>query len=127
MEEKEIDYINVIPFVDIMLVLLTIVLTTSSFIATGAIPVNLPKASQNRQETLKVRTIDIDGKGRVYFEGLPLSLQRLRETLLPLDRNIPFLIRADRDIALQSFVDILDVVKNLGFQKVSLQTESNAR
>ena len=127
MEEKEIDYINVIPFVDIMLVLLTIVLTTSSFIATGAIPVNLPKASQNRQETLKVRTIEIDEKGQIYFGGLPLSVQSLRGTLLPLDRNTPFLIRADRDIALQSFVDILDVVKNLGFQKVSLQTESNAR
>ncbi len=36
---------NVIPFVDIMLVLLIIVLTTSSFIATGRIPVNLPEAS----------------------------------------------------------------------------------
>ena len=33
------------------------------------------------------------------------------------------LIRADRDIALQVFVDVLDVVKNLGFRKVSLQTE----
>ena len=33
------------------------------------------------------------------------------------------LIRADRNIALQVFVDVLDVVKNLGFRKVSLQTE----
>nr|WP_255317356.1 biopolymer transporter ExbD [Candidatus Magnetobacterium casensis] len=41
MQEKEFDYINVIPLVDIMLVLLTIVLTTSAFIATGVIPVNL--------------------------------------------------------------------------------------
>ena len=35
MEEKEFDYINVIPLVDVMLVLLTIVLTTSTFIASG--------------------------------------------------------------------------------------------
>ncbi|MFH0786115.1 MAG: biopolymer transporter ExbD, partial [Pseudomonadota bacterium] len=35
MEEKEFDYINVIPLVDVMLVLLTITLTTSSFIASG--------------------------------------------------------------------------------------------
>ena len=33
MDEKEFDVINVIPFIDIMLVLLTIVLTTSTFIA----------------------------------------------------------------------------------------------
>ena len=45
MDEKEFDYMNVIPLVDIMLVLLTIVLTTSTFIASGVIPVNLPKAA----------------------------------------------------------------------------------
>ena len=127
MQEKEIDYINVIPFVDIMLVLLTIVLTTSSFIAMGAIPVNLPKASQNLQENLKVRTIEIDGKGHVHFDGLPVTLQGLRDTLNSINRAVPFLIRADRGIPLQSFVDVLDVVKNLGFQKVSLQTELKTR
>ncbi len=123
MEEKEIDYINVIPFVDIMLVLLTIVLTTSTFIAAGGIPVNLPKASQNREQTLKTRTIEIDRKGFVYFNGQSLTLQGLRGTLTPLNRNIPFIIRADRDISLQSFVDVLDLVKNMGFRQVSLQTE----
>jgi biopolymer transport protein ExbD len=123
MEEKEIDYINVIPFVDIMLVLLTIVLTTSTFIAAGGIPVNLPKASQNREETLKTRTIEIDRKGLVYLNGRSLTLQGLRDALTPLNRKIPFIIRADRDISLQSFVDILDIVKNMGFRQVSLQTE----
>ncbi len=123
MEEKEIDYINVIPFVDIMLVLLTIVLTTSTFIAAGGIPVNLPKASQNRQQTLKTRTIEVDRKGYVYFDGKPNTLQGLRNVLQPIDRNVPFIIRADRELSLQSFVDVLDIVKNMGFRQVSLQTE----
>ncbi len=124
MEEKGFDYINVIPFVDIMLVLLTIVLTTSTFIATGGIAVNLPKASRSSQETLKVRTIEIDGKGTIYFTGGPIAIPELREALKPIDRNSPFLIRADRDLHLQTFVDVLDLVKNSGFQKVSLQTEN---
>ena len=123
MEEKGFDYINVIPFVDIMLVLLTIVLTTSTFIATGGIAVQLPKASRNSEETLKVRTIEIDRKGTIYFTGAPVTIPALKETLKPLDRNSPFLIRADRDLQLQTFVDVLDTVKNSGFQKVSLQTE----
>jgi biopolymer transport protein ExbD len=123
MEEKGFDYINVIPFVDIMLVLLTIVLTTSTFIATGGIPVQLPKASRNSAETLKARTIEIDRKGTVYFTGTPCTIQALKERLKALDRNSPFLIRADRDLPLQTFVDVLDTVKNSGFQKVSLQTE----
>lgn len=124
MEEKGFDYINVIPFVDIMLVLLTIVLTTSTFIATGGIAVQLPQASKNSQETLKVRTIEIDRAGRIYFSGAPVTIPALRDTLKPLDRNSPFLIRADRDLQLQTFVDVLDTVKNSGFQKVCLQTEN---
>ena len=123
MEEKGFDYINVIPFVDIMLVLLTIVLTTSTFIATGGIAVQLPKASRNSVETLKVRTIEIDRNGTIYFSGNPVTIPLLRETLKPLDRSSPFLIRADRELQLQAFVDVLDTVKNSGFQKVSLQTE----
>lgn len=50
MDEKPFDTINVIPFVDIMLVLLTIVLTTSSFIASGRVPIHLPRAAQSTEQ-----------------------------------------------------------------------------
>jgi biopolymer transport protein ExbD len=36
---------------------------------------------------------------------------------------MPILIRADRELSLQGFVDVLDIVKNLGFKRVSLQTQ----
>jgi biopolymer transport protein ExbD len=124
MDEKEFDYINVIPFVDIMLVLLTIVLTTSTFIATGGIPVNLPQASRNRAQTLKVRTIEIDAGGKIFFLNQPATLSDLRQELGPIPRDTPFLIRADRRIPLQTFVDVLDLVKNAGFRQISLQTET---
>lgn len=123
MEEKEFDYMNVIPLVDVMLVLLTIVLTTSTFIATGVIPVELPKASKSHQETLKTQTIEIDKKGVIYLNSRIVSINDIRENMKSMDRATPILIRADRDIALQVFVNVLDVVKNLGFKKVSLQTE----
>lgn len=123
MEEKEFDYMNVIPIVDVMLVLLTIVLMTSTFIATGIIPVELPKASKSHEETLRTQTIEIDRNGNIYLNSRPLSLSELRDSIEPMNREVPMLIRADRNIALQVFVDVLDVVKNLGFKKVSLQTE----
>lgn len=124
MEEKEFDYINIIPFVDIMLVLLTIVLTTSTFIATGGIPVNLPRAMRNNQEVIKSRTIQVDGSGTIIYDGHIVTMAALRTALKPLNRSTPFLIRADRDMSLQGFVDVLDTVKNCGFSRVSLQTES---
>ncbi|MBI5632343.1 MAG: biopolymer transporter ExbD [Nitrospirae bacterium] len=123
MEEKEFNYINVIPLVDVMLVLLTIVLTTSAFIAAGVIPVELPRASKNQAEILKTQTIEITRQGQVYLNAQPVSIEGLKEFMQPLGRDIPILIRADRTLALQLFVDVIAVVKNLGFKKVSLQTE----
>lgn len=123
MEDKEFDYMNVIPLVDVMLVLLTIVLTTSTFIATGVIPVELPKASKGSEETLKTLTVEIDKKGIIYLNSRIVSINDIRKNMKSMDKSTPILIRADRDIALQVFVNVLDVVKNLGFKRVSLQTE----
>jgi biopolymer transport protein ExbD len=123
MKEKEFDYINVIPLVDVMLVLLTIVLTTSTFIATGGIPVELPKASKSRIDILKTQTVEIDRSGSIYLNSRPVSLAILKESITSTSRDNPVLIRADRDIGLQVFVDVLNIVKTLGFKKVSLQTQ----
>ena len=123
MEEKAFDYINVIPLVDVMLVLLTIVLTTSSFIATGMIPIDLPKVVKSQGEMLRTQTIEIDRRGAVFLNSKAVSLEGLKQGLAGQNRNIPILIRADRQIALQGFVDVLDLVKALEFKRVSLQTE----
>lgn len=123
MEEQEVSSINIIPFVDIMLVLFTIVLTTSTFIATGGIAVQLPKASASPVETVRVQTIEIDRSGAIFYRGVRRTLPDLYQDIKPFDRATPFIIRADREIALQDFVDVLDMVKATGFHKVSLQTE----
>jgi biopolymer transport protein ExbD len=124
MDNNGFDTINVIPLVDVMLVLLTIVLTTTTFVAVGAIPVELPRAENSSSETLKTITIEIDETGSIYFNQLPSNMIQLKESLTHLERSQPILIRADRDIALQIFVNVMDIVKGLGFNKVSLQTES---
>ncbi len=123
MDEKEFDYMNVIPLVDVMLVLLTIVLTTSTFIASGGIPVELPKASKNAEEISKAQTVSIEKSGGIYLNAEAVSLENLKESMKKIDRETPILIRADKDIRVQAFVDVLDIVKNLGFRKVSLQTQ----
>ena len=123
MDEKEFSVINIIPFVDIMLVLLTIVLTTSTFIARGAIPVELPRASENRTEVLRTQTIEISKQGMLFFNGVEATLRSLPQRIGGVNRETPVLIRADRDIALLIFVDVMDTVKNMGFRRVSLQTE----
>jgi biopolymer transport protein ExbD len=124
MEDNGFDTINVIPLVDVMLVLLTIVLTTTTFIAVGAIPVELPKAQNSSAEMIKAITIEIDKEGTIFLDQAPQNIVQLEQSLAQLERSQSILIRADRDIALQIFVNVMDIVKALGFSKVSLQTES---
>jgi biopolymer transport protein ExbD len=123
MDEKEFNTMNVIPLVDVMLVLLTIVLTTSTFIASGVIPVELPRAAKTNEIASRIQTIEIERTGKVFLNSKPIQIEELGNSICKLDRSMPMLIRADREVELQVFVDVLDVVKNLGFRKVSLQTE----
>jgi biopolymer transport protein ExbD len=123
MKDNGFDYINVIPLVDVMLVLFTIVLTTSTFIATGMISVSLPKASKAQAETLNRQIISIDRQGAIYFNSTKVALEELSVKIGDIDRNTPLIVRADRDIALQIFVDVLDLVNSRGFKKVAIQTE----
>ena len=123
MEEKEFDYINMIPLIDVMLVLLTIVLMTSTFIMGGMIRVELPRVSAEQEAVVRSRSLDMDQAGRVYFDGRWISLDVLKEQLKTVSKDVPFLIRADKRVPLQYFVEVLGTVKGMGFKRVSVQTE----
>jgi biopolymer transport protein ExbD len=123
MEDKTFDTINVIPFIDIMLVLLVIVLTTSTFIARGVVPVDLPQAGTGETETIKSQTVDVDRNGRIFFNAREVQIAGLISSLADLPREMPILIRADRTLPLQGFVEVMEVIKNAGFRRVSLQTK----
>ncbi len=123
MDEKEFDYINMIPFIDVMLVLLTIVLTTSTFTVTGIIPVELPKVVGKHEVAMVTEVVGIDKLGAIFYQGNVITLPALKARIAAIPRQTPILIRADKDIPLQVFVEVLDLIKTEGFRRVSLQTE----
>jgi biopolymer transport protein ExbD len=123
MEEKEFSYINMVPFIDVMLVLLTIVLMTSTFVASGLVPVELPKVAGKYENALRTKIIEIDKTGTIYYQGALTDFAGLKGELGNMPKDTPFLIRADRSLPLQNFVEVLDVIKTMGFKRVSLQTE----
>lgn len=122
MDEKPFETLNVIPFVDIMLVLLTMVLTTANFIATGRIPVSLPQASRSQVEQHQDKTIELTAGGKIYFEDVAVSMNELEDRTKTLPAETSFLIRADRTIAFQQFIDVADLLKRQNFSKVAIQT-----
>ena len=123
MDEKEFDYINMIPFIDVMLVLLTIVLMTSTFAVTGILPVELPRVAGKHEAATVTQVVVIDRQGAIFYQGKTITLHDLKARVTAIPKDTPFLIRADKDIHLQGFVEVLDLIKTTGFRKVSLQTE----
>lgn len=123
MEEKEFDYINVIPLVDIMLVLLTIVLVTATFIIQGSIPVRLPTAKNAEIKEIKSIQISINEKGDVFFEGRRVSFTELEKIIKSLDKNFQISIFADKSAKVQSLVSVLDILKKYKIEKAVIKTE----
>lgn len=116
--DEEIDSINVVPLVDIMLVLLTIVLTTATFIATGRIPVDLARAAHAAPSQPSPVVLTLTLHRLVYLNDRPVG--DLAAVLDKLPRETPIVVRADGGLALRDFIDLLDRVKALGFSLVSL-------
>lgn len=119
--ERELDQINVIPLVDVMLVLLVIVLTTATFISTGQIPVDLAKAKEagDRQDTPLVITLTADG--RLFLNDQPVGEDGLNNALASKPRQSLVVVRADRVTILEKFVKVVDDIRGMGFQQVSLE------
>ena len=121
--EREIDQINVIPLVDVMLVLLVIVLTTATFISTGQIPIDLAKARHAAAAVEKPLMITLKPDGSIYVNQQAVAVDALPAALEGYARQMPVVVRADRAILLERFVELVDTVKGLGFKQVSLQVE----
>ena len=87
---KRMDTINVIPFIDIMLVLLAIVMTTATFIVEGRLNIRLPKAeAQARAEPMERVEIGIGREGEFYLDAAPVELKPLTERLSAVEFHRP--------------------------------------
>jgi len=121
---KRFDEINVIPFIDIMLVLLVMVLTTATFIKQGVIPVNLPEAKSSEKEEVKDEvTVYINAKGEMFFEKEKLDLSKLKEKLSEISKQQTVILRSDKESKFQDFVSVMDILKKLGHEQLYIVTK----
>lgn len=123
---KKFDSLNVIPLVDIMLVLLAIVLTTSTLIEKKLIPVDLPKAkSAKEQLTHKNIAITITKSGKLFLENRELAFNTFETKVKSFDRNDSFLINCDKNTSFNNFVKVLDTLKSNNFNNIAIVSKEN--
>jgi biopolymer transport protein ExbD len=123
MRLKKFDSMNVIPFIDIMLVLLVIVLTFSTFIAQGKIELTLPKASSATKSDIKFVEIIIDKDQVLHFNSKVIDMNDLQGELLNFPKESSISLKSDENVPFKLFIKVVDILKSLKFEKISIITE----
>lgn len=124
---KRIDGINVIPFIDIMLVLLAIVLTTATFIAEERMEIRLPEAElQGTPTAEEVVELAIDQDGRLFLDAAPTTLDDLKNRLDALSTDTPIVLRVDQSARFARFINVVDLLKIRGMDRLTILTRKSA-
>ena len=124
MRRERFDKMNVVPFIDIVLVLLVIILATSTFVKNKSIQVDLPSSSSKKSEEKKSIQIAVDKKGIYSYDEEILTLDLIKEKLVKLDPKKDLIsLRMDKSSEFRYFVDIIDILKTKGFENISIITK----
>lgn len=121
---KRFDQINMIPFIDIMLVLLAIVLTTASFVSNGLIEVSLPDVSQPilSQQQVSIE-LAVDGNNQWYAQGEPIGRVELGSFITDYGTDTHIKLRIDAAADFEAFLSLVDSLKTKGYKKLSVQVK----
>jgi biopolymer transport protein ExbD len=122
---KRFDGIAIVPFIDIMLVLVVLVLSLSTFIAEGEIPVSLPDAKSQSREQTKPVTLTIKATGELYYEQDRVELDELDKRAALIAKDSSVVIKADRLTDFEKFTQVAGILNSHAIQKVSIITVKN--
>ena len=120
------DGLNIVPFIDIMLVLLAIVLSISTFIAQGKIAVDLPsaKSAQQDKEDEKKVSVVIDKDNKFFIDDVEISEDELKDKLNAVYIKTLIELKSDKNAKFDSFVKVIDILKEKGHENFAIQTIS---
>lgn len=122
---KRIDTINVIPFIDIMLVMLAIVLTTATFIVEGKLDIQLPEAEAvSDDQAVEKLEIGIDREGRLFLGSAEVSPEVLADRLDGIDVQTSIVLRVDADTRFAGFVSVVDLLKARKLERLTILTKN---
>lgn len=129
---KKIDSMNLVPFIDIMLVLLVIVLTTATFVNTSRLPINIPKVSENSSKTKqdldkKQINIAISDDSKYYLNNKIVDFNTLKISVSGYPKDTPIILQGDKNSNLDSFVKIIDLLQNNNLKELYILVEDKKK
>ncbi len=125
--------INVVPYIDVMLVLLVIFMITAPMLSQG-VKVDLPQADSTPipQDDREPLVVTVDASGAYYLSlggtaDAPLEAEVLlaqMQTVLAAQPGLPVYVKGDRLVAYGKVVALMALIQGAGVPSVGLMTES---
>ncbi len=128
--DEPIADINIVPFVDIILVVLIIFMVTTPFIMKPSINISLPKAGSGDDTTPSELTITIGTGETLAMNGKPASIEEISQYARGLAEKRPdvqAIISADKEVAHGRVVSVIDAVKTGGVKKFAITIDRAAQ
>ena len=115
--------INMIPLIDVSLVLLIIFMVISPILVQSQLRVTLPKVTSAGKAEESPLKVEIAADGSIAFQGKIVTKEQLRtemERALPPGNAASVLIQADKDTTFQTVVYVMDLAKQFKVQKLGV-------
>lgn len=127
---KKIDSLNLIPFIDIMLVLLVIVLTTATFLQQNHLSVDIPKVSESAGASAINKNdiiISIKNDNKIFLDENEVSLEQLRFHISRISKDSHIVLNGDKKSNFEVFAKIMAMLESLEFSNlyILVGAESN--
>ena len=127
---RTISEINMVPFIDVMLVLLIIFMVSAPLITTGVVDLpSVGKARQRPQSVIEI-VVGLDEKLKIKLDkgeptsvALPQLVARVKEAQRG-QADVPVVISADRQVKYESVVKVMDTLQRAGVQRVGLSVKN---
>jgi biopolymer transport protein ExbD len=117
--------LDLTPLIDVVLMLVIFFMLTTTFVVGTGINVDLPQGQAVQQPRESDAVITMTKEGRLYFQDERVSLEKLRSALEQTFRQQPgvrLVIRADTQVQHGQVVEIMDIAKLIGIEKLAIAT-----
>lgn len=124
---KKIDSLNLVPFIDIMLVLLVIVLISASFSQNSQMQLDVPKVDSNQTTDIRKQSINIsiNKEGDIYVNDKIIAKAALQDYLSTLSKDMNIIIKSDKSANVQDFMSVFSILQNLQLNKVYMEVKND--
>ena len=130
-ENKPFAEINIIPFVDIILVVLIIFMLAAPFAIKSGISLNLPQASTSKQLKTPQLHFMIQANGQILINDAPVSSEQIEDyiqnntTWSTHKKDMQVLISADKNVLHGKVISIINTLQLMGIHRVAIASKRN--